>query len=121
MVKKHSTVCLDPNEPIAKVYHDRDMFEQITIPDISPSLYQMVNNSSALGLTGNNSKYQYPELDDDDNEAHDSPDYEKIDKLDIVEKTQFVEEWKLNPKLYEKVETIEETTIKKDEPEKGSV
>lgn len=101
--EKVKTVCLEPSEPCAREYNDRNIFEQVTVPDVSPSLYQMVTTATVGSMPGSSPAYQYPDLGDDD-QAHDHPDYMKLNDLDIVEKNEFVDKWLENPDLYEKVE-----------------
>lgn len=106
--KRPREVCLDPFEPIYTISNDRDQYEQVTLPDISPSLYQMVTTGTVGSMQGNTQLYQFPDLGDDD-EAHDHPDYMKLDKLDIVEKEQFINNFIENPNNYEKKVVSEET------------
>jgi len=87
--KRPSTVCLDPENPIAREYNDRDIFEQVTTPDVSPSLTYMVRTGMVGEAMAGSSLYEYPELGTDD-EAHDHPDYQKLMSQDIVEQSEFV-------------------------------
>lgn len=65
-------VTLSTSKPLASTYYHGDPFEQVTVPDVSPSLSQMVST----GLVGNfSNKYEFGEHDDDD---HDFPDMQKI-------------------------------------------
>lgn len=107
-------VCLDSYVPIAKVYEERNTKEQVTIPDVSPSLYQMVMSGTVGSMPGNTNLYNYPDLGDDDDEAHEHPDYMKLDKMDIVEKEDFVENFTNNPNNYEKKEQSSEKTETKE-------
>lgn len=105
MVKEIKTqdvqeVCLDPRKPCARTYEWPNKDEQVTIPDVAPSLYQMVMSGTVGSMPGNSTMYQYPDLGEDD-DAHDHPDYEKLDKIDQVEKEMFAENWLQNPKNYE--------------------
>lgn len=95
-------VCLDPRKPCARTYEPLDIFEQVTIQDVAPSLYQMVMSGSVGSMPGNSNLYQYPDLGESDDDYHDHPDYEKLDKLDIVEKEQYAEQFLNDPKNYEK-------------------
>lgn len=85
-----------------------DIFEQITEPDVSPSLHQMVVTQTVAAMAVRSSAYSSPDYDadseEDDDLAHDDPDYMKLHGLDIVDKEAFVEEWLLDPKNREKVE-----------------
>lgn len=109
-------VCLDPREPCARTYNDRDMTEQVTVPDLSMSLSQMVMTGNVGVMPGANPAYSDPDLGDDD-EAHEHPDYEKLNKMDIVDKENYVTEWETRPENYEKEE---EPSSKVDAEEKGA-
>ena len=107
-----SEIYLDPHNPIAREYNDRDIYEITVRPDYSTNLTQMVMTGTVGSLTvHHNGKYQYPELGDDD-EAHDHPDYEKLHNSDPVVKENYVEEFINNPNNYEKVEKVEKTENK---------
>lgn len=110
--KEVPEVCLDYRKPLAREYNDR-VNEQVTEPDTSLSLTQMVMTGT---VRSSNPNYIYPELPEDDEEAHDHPDYEKLDKQDIVEKEQFVENWLEKPENYEKSETPEGETSGTETP-----
>lgn len=112
-------VCLDPRKPIAVNKNDRNEFEQVTVPDYAPSLYQMVYSGTVGAMPGNTSLYNYPELGDDD-EAHDHPDYMQLDRLDIIEKQEYVNKFMTNPKNHEKKEDALPTDQAQSEPEQGS-
>jgi len=101
MVKKPREVCLDPYDPIAINKNDRNEKEVVTVIDESPSLYQMVMSGSVGSMPGNTNLYTYPDLGDDE-EAHEHPDYMRLDRLDILEKEEFVNNFNLNPNNYEK-------------------
>lgn len=92
-------------------YSHGDPHEQVTVPDSSPSLVQMVMSGNAGALSVGSTKYSYPDLDDDDDENHDLPDYEKLNKLDVIEKEEFVDLFLKNPKNY----------VKKEEESSGPV
>lgn len=122
-------VCLDRYNPVARTYEDRNILEQVTVPDVSPSLYQMVSTATVGSMPGNSPAYQYPELGTDD-EAHDHPDYEKLNKEDIVLKEEYVEKWLEKAENYEKAveskvvpekenEQPEKEPQKENEPTKG--
>lgn len=115
MVKqKVREVCLDPRNPCAREYQERDIFEQVTEPDVSMSLTQMVNTGT-VPSSGKN--YVYPDLPDDEEAAHDAPDYEKLNSSDIVEKEQFVEQWLEKPENYEK---LDQSVSDQPEPKKDN-
>lgn len=95
------TYCIDPAEPLAREYNERDIYEQVTVPDIGPSLHHMVSTGDVGPMSSRSRNYTYPDLGDDDN-AHDHPDYEKLDHLDLVEKEEYVENFIKNPNNYEK-------------------
>lgn len=95
-----------------------DIFEQVTVPDISPSLYNMVMSGTVGSMSGNNRGFSFPDLAEDDDEAHEAPDYEKLDKLDAVDKANYVENWLQNPNLYEKENTS--TEAPPAEPQKNA-
>lgn len=117
--KETPTVCLDPRYPIAREYPHGDIHEQVTEPSITPSLYQMIQTSTVGSMQGN-SAYAYPDLGDDDDQVHDHPDYEKLDKLDPVEKSNFVDQWLENPDLYEKAKDVSTETEPKDKADDKS-
>jgi len=112
-------VCLDPRKPCARQYEPLDIFEQVTVQDVAPSLYQMVMSGTVGSMPGNSQFYQYPDLGEDD-EAHDHPDYEKLDKLDIVEKEMYAEQWLKNPKNYEQKDVSAEVKTEEKTSEKGT-
>lgn len=112
-------VCLDHKKPCAITYPYGDPLEQVTVPDISMSLSQMVASNVVMG---GSSKYIDPNFDDDE-EAHDKPDYEKLQGLDLVDKENFVAQWELDPNNYEKKEEdagTETDAKEKDQPEAGA-
>jgi len=111
-------ICLDHRKPCARTYEPLDIFEQVTVPDVAPSLYQMVTTATVGSMPGNSVLYQYPDLGDDD-DAHDHPDYEKLDKLDIVEKEAYAENFLNNPKNYEKKDVSDKTETEGEGTEKG--
>lgn len=100
------TVCLDNSKPLAREYVNGDIHQIVTVPDVSPSLYQMISTATVGSMPGNSPNYKYPDLGEDDDQAHDHPDYEKLNQLDIVEKESFVESWLEKPENYEKKEVI---------------
>lgn len=104
MVKneKPSEVCLDPYKPIAQTYNWLPN-EEVTELDVSPSLYQMITSATVGSMPGNSNAYKYPDIGDDD-EAHDHPDYSKLDSLDLAERDNYVNEFLNNPNNYEKKE-----------------
>lgn len=95
------TVCLDPSKPLAHEFRHQFFDEQVTVPDCGPSLYQMVTSMTVGSMPGSNPAYAYPDLGDDD-EAHDHPDYEKLNHMDMVHKEEYADEFVNNPKNYEK-------------------
>lgn len=96
-----------------------DIYEQVTEPDVSPSLYQMITTATAGSMPGNNQAYEYPELGTDE-QAHDHPDYEKLNKLDLVEKDIYVENWLQKEENYEiKKKEREEAIEAPDQVEKA--
>lgn len=118
MVKEKSapTVYL---EHAPRVEHPHgNIFEEVTEPDVSPSLLNMVTSATVGSMSVNSPKYQFPDLGDDDS-AHEHPDYEKLDKLDVVDKALYVENWLENPNLYEKEKTDLSKGDAEGEPEKG--
>lgn len=96
MVKEKKTppviIVLDPALRNALQHEHGDIHEQVTVPDMSPSLYQIVMTGNVGSMPGNSSQYNFPDLGDDD-EAHEHPDYMKLHKEDIVIKEQFVNEF----------------------------
>lgn len=112
--KKYPDVCLHPDNRLAKEYHHGDIYEQVVEPNLSPSLYQMVQTATVGSMPGSSPAYSYPDLEDDDDLAHEHPDYEKLNQLDIVEKEVYVNEWLSKPENYEKAK---ETTSSKDSTE----
>jgi len=109
MVKTIS-VKLDWTKHVVESYERGDVKEIVTVPDVGLSIRQMIET----GVAGSFGKgFSFPDLDEDDEIAHDSPDFEKLNKLDPVEKQIFVDEWLKNPDNYEK------TTIAKVAPQKG--
>lgn len=111
--KKIPTYALDSENRCAAVeYPNAHAKEQVTVPDYSPSLVQMVTTGTVGSMTGNSKKYFYEDLDDDDELAHDAPDYEKIQSYDIVEKKELISQFIENnekendePKVETKVTT----------------
>lgn len=118
--KKPSEVCLNPRFPCARQYEHGNIFEQVTVPDVSPSLYKMVTTGMVGSITGNARNFSYPDLEEDEELAHDHPDYEKLNHLDNVEKEAFVEDWLHNPKNYEKRKEEPPKEDQKDTAKGGS-
>jgi len=120
MVKAPRTVNLDPLGPRLAHEYLHGEYEQVTIMDVQPSLHSMVTT----GIVGNqmgNSRYVYPDLGDED-EAHEHPDYQRVNDMDNVEKQEFAEMWLKNPKFYEKKKESEpeaQTETPKN-PEEGA-
>ena len=98
----------DTKKRLAKEYLHGE-YEQVTVMDVAPSLASMVTTGIVGSLSGND-RYVYPDIGETDDEGHEHPDYQQVNKLDVFEKNQFAEEWIKNPKFYEKV----------NKPEKGS-
>lgn len=113
---EHPEHTLDKYKPLASTYAHGDETEQVTIPDMSPSLHQMV----VTGVAGTTSgKYSFVDVDEDD---HDAPDYEKLSKADPALKAEFMDSFINNPDNYEKREEKPEVvdTQKTEENAGGS-
>lgn len=88
--KRPPEVCLDWHKPIARQYEDRDVFEEVTQPDLSPSLYSMVTTQTVGSMPGNSPNYVFQDIGDDDEEGHSHPDYGKLGTLDPIERENVV-------------------------------
>lgn len=98
---------------IIRLFHEpirwpnpRNIFEQVTKPDFSASLYSLVS-SGVAGSQMSSRLYQFPIVPDDDLLAHEMPDYQRLKDVDMVDREEFVEDFIQNPSNYEKVERIE--------------
>lgn len=119
VLEQPQEICLHPSKRSAKEYNDRDVNELVTEPDESPSLYQMVENATAANYMNKNNNYEFPDLEEEDELAHERPDYEKLNLMDDVHKAEFVEAFINDERNYEKkVEIVED---KKTEPEGDSL
>lgn len=111
-------VCLDPRKPVGRIaYNDLNIFEQVTVPDVAPSLSAMVR--SGVVPAGSSTLYTSPDFETDD-EAHDGPDYSKLNNLDLVEKEEFVQEWEKDPRNYEKKEESSEASAAEGKADESS-
>lgn len=105
-VKEYPEVTLTTKQPLAKTYYHGDPFEQVTQPDVSPSLTQMVST----GLVGNfSNKYEFGEHDDDD---HDFPDMQKIANDDKAVREMYLND--INNQANEEYENLNKKEDEKD-------
>lgn len=86
-------VCLDRRNRLAREYQRENADEQVTMPDMSPSLTAIVMTGNVGSMPGNNNRYVYPDMPDDDNEAHEMPDFQALQSIDPVEKENLVNEF----------------------------
>lgn len=112
---KVKEVCLDPKDPCARWYPNKNEFEQVTVPDLSMSLSHMVATNTVQGVS---SKYVDPGFIDDD-VAHDQPDYGKMGTMDPVDKEEFVQYFNDFTK-FKKDEEEENARTKADAEEKAA-
>lgn len=103
-------ICLDPRKPLAREYNDRDIFEKTVQIDFSPSIYDMVKTGVAGISNVNSGRYTFPPTPDDDNEAHEMPDYQRLRDIDIAEKEQVIDEFLNDENNYVKPEPSTETS-----------
>lgn len=88
---------------LAYEYVERDIFEKVTVQDFSPSIYDMVKTGIAGIGNVNSGRYSFPNVPENDAEAHEMPDYQRITlNADIAEKEEFIEQFFQNEKNYEK-------------------
>lgn len=114
-------MCLNPRNPIARVYQDRNDQEQVTVQDFSPSIYDMVRTGNVGSMPGNSSsRYTFPDVPDDDDAAHGLPDYQRLKDADMVEREAFVDDFVANPDNYEKSGEVSQEEKIKPAPEAGS-
>lgn len=99
---------------IIRLFHEpcvwrsgRDIFEQVTKPDFSPSLYSLVS-SGVAGSQMSSRLYTFPVVPEDDVAAHDMPDYQRLKDVDMVEREDFVDDFVNNPDNYERIESKKE-------------
>lgn len=108
------TIVLWPNtRPIAMEYHHGNIYELVTIPDVSPSLAQMVKTGNVIPA-GSSQFYEYDDLPDDDDAAHEMDDASLIARQDAAVKDLYVTDFVNNPDNYEKPE---KTDVEKGSPE----
>lgn len=101
---------LDKSKPLAQEYRHGDYPDEIvTVPDASPSLYQMVTTGMAGSVS---SRYEYGEHNDDD---HDLPDIEKLANGDKTVRDEFFDMMNSDEKQEEKQDETKEKRDGKDE------
>lgn len=97
-----SVVRIWPKDPpIAMEYHHGNIYEVVTIPDVSPSLAQMVKTGNVIPA-GSSQFYEYDDLPDDDDQAHEMDDASIVARMDPAMKDAYVQEFVSNPDNYEK-------------------
>lgn len=110
-------VCLDPRKPLAIEYRHQNWFESVTVADSSTSLIDMVSTGT-VGLNPPSvNVYRSPNFDfENDDEAHESEDYQKLNDADIVDKTEFLDRFANDPR--NKEQSPPEVQPKVEEPPK---
>lgn len=107
-------VTLDYRKPLAREYNERDIFEQVTVQDTSPSLRHMVQTGQVGGTSG---RYYFPDTSDNDDENHDLPDEQRLSMEDPVIRSQYVDSFVNNPNNYNNEEHDQDPVEIKEDPE----
>lgn len=112
-------VCLDSRKRLATTYTWLDN-EQVTVPDVAPSLMSIVMTGNVGSMPSNSSRYSYGPQIDDDEELHETPDFMKLKDADLVERQQFIDEFVEQNQEKDEKDSGEETEIKEAEDAKAA-